>query len=53
MVGDQSVSAEGKTVVSLDARIRFISIYIYSLYIKSPGLPIREEAQASQYGHFG
>jgi hypothetical protein len=23
------------------------------LYIKSPGLPIIEEAQASQYGHFG
>jgi hypothetical protein len=29
------------------------SIYIYSLYIKSPELPIIEEAQASQYGHFG
>ena len=27
-------------------------IYIY-IYIKSPGLPIIEEAQASQYGHFG
>jgi hypothetical protein len=28
-------------------------IYIYSLYIKSPGLPIIKEAQASQHGHFG
>jgi hypothetical protein len=30
-----------------------IYIYIYSLYIKSPGLPIIKEAQASQHGHFG
>jgi hypothetical protein len=29
------------------------NIYIYSLYIKSPVLPIIEEAQASQHGHFG
>jgi hypothetical protein len=28
-------------------------IYIYSLYIKSPGLPIIEEAQDSQYAHWG
>jgi hypothetical protein len=28
-------------------------IYIYSLYIKSPGLPIIEEDQASQYAHLG
>jgi hypothetical protein len=28
--------------------------YIYSLYIKSPRLPIiSQEAQASQYAHFG
>jgi hypothetical protein len=31
----------------------YIYIYIYSLYIKSPGLPIIKEAQASQHGHFG
>jgi hypothetical protein len=31
----------------------YIYIYIYILYIKSPGLPIIEEAQASQHGHFG
>jgi hypothetical protein len=24
-------------------------MYIYSLYIKSPGIPVIEEAQASQY----
>jgi hypothetical protein len=29
VVGDQSASAEGETVVSLDAHIRFISVYIY------------------------
>jgi hypothetical protein len=28
-------------------------IYIYSLYIKCHGLPIIEEAQASQYAHLG
>jgi hypothetical protein len=31
----------------------YIYIYIYSLYIKSHGLPIIEEAQASQYDHLG
>jgi hypothetical protein len=32
--------------------IPVIYIYIYSLYIKSPGLPIIEEAQDSQYDHW-
>jgi hypothetical protein len=41
-----------KDFILLRQKLIYIYIYIYSLYIKRPGLPIIKEAQASQYAHW-
>jgi hypothetical protein len=45
--GSRSREAEQELCTPTLTSYRVVDIYIYSLYIKSPGLPIIEEAQAS------
>jgi hypothetical protein len=37
------------TIIAKHGQLAGVCVYIYSLYIKSPELPIIEEAQVSQY----